>query len=492
MRVMGSGSLGALAFAFAIFQAPSALAFDTGHHFDLTREVLMEEGFGEPAIQLSQASNWLCDYYSTAISPDPELSKTLSHLHADNLLDTTAVAAYWPALAIATRRALARAVEAQDVRGTLALMAISTHTVQDFYGHSNWVDRHPRRRDEPYRTETWFSPSDRPEEGLLSGWYPLPLVGAIMPHGNYTSGLNRDSYIRPGWDEAYVFAYAATREWTGALHAWTETLRPGFWARCRDFAPDPTEAKGLALDVRAAYELSKWATPGPLGDLAMVRRWFPSGAEGHWKGNGSASLAHTAMTAAAPWTEARSPAVKGFKAWPGLIAPDLAMAEAGVPTTWTVPPIPPLVIDRRAVIVRTVGVEEAPKPPGFGLDTLSPPDFFARITVAGLAFVEATRQDESAFTPPWTTIRFVPRALAQVPIQFALIDEDGPDADDPVHFTGDGQAELDLVFTVLGHGLAGPSDGTVGVHDVEPLTSRGRDATVRLTVSERLLAERGN
>lgn len=39
----------------------SARAFDTGHHSDLTRSALQEEGFGETAIQVGQMENWLVD-----------------------------------------------------------------------------------------------------------------------------------------------------------------------------------------------------------------------------------------------------------------------------------------------------------------------------------------------------------------------------------------------------------------------------------------------
>jgi hypothetical protein len=43
-------------------------AFDTGSHFDLTRSVLAERGFGDTAIKVVQVENWLTDYYSSTPS----------------------------------------------------------------------------------------------------------------------------------------------------------------------------------------------------------------------------------------------------------------------------------------------------------------------------------------------------------------------------------------------------------------------------------------
>ncbi len=53
--------------------------------------------------------------------------------------------------------------------------------------------------------------------------------------GSYTRG--KDSYVRPSWPEAYVFAYAATREWVAAVHQWTAEVDPTFWTRVRRYTP---------------------------------------------------------------------------------------------------------------------------------------------------------------------------------------------------------------------------------------------------------------
>lgn len=44
-----------------------AQAFDTGHHFDLTREAMQDRGFGNTAIEVAQLENWLTDYCTSII-----------------------------------------------------------------------------------------------------------------------------------------------------------------------------------------------------------------------------------------------------------------------------------------------------------------------------------------------------------------------------------------------------------------------------------------
>ncbi|MEZ0285795.1 MAG: hypothetical protein ACAH79_11250, partial [Thermoleophilia bacterium] len=48
----------AAAAAFALATAPTAGAYDTGPHFDITRDALTAEGFNDTAIQTVQVSNW--------------------------------------------------------------------------------------------------------------------------------------------------------------------------------------------------------------------------------------------------------------------------------------------------------------------------------------------------------------------------------------------------------------------------------------------------
>ena len=52
--------------ALALTATPSALAFDTAPHYDITGDALTAEGFGRDAVRLAQANNWFVDLYVNA------------------------------------------------------------------------------------------------------------------------------------------------------------------------------------------------------------------------------------------------------------------------------------------------------------------------------------------------------------------------------------------------------------------------------------------
>ena len=61
------------------------LAFDTGHHWELTAQVMQEMGFNEPSRQTACVSNWMVDYYSSSPTASKRMREELSKLHCDNL-----------------------------------------------------------------------------------------------------------------------------------------------------------------------------------------------------------------------------------------------------------------------------------------------------------------------------------------------------------------------------------------------------------------------
>ena len=87
-----------------------AQAFDTGHHFDLTREAMQDQGFGNTAIEVAQLENWLTDYYSSSptssIIPTSSIKSEVAKLHFDNLLNTQQARNYWGHFTINTRNAV--------------------------------------------------------------------------------------------------------------------------------------------------------------------------------------------------------------------------------------------------------------------------------------------------------------------------------------------------------------------------------------------------
>ena len=93
-----------------------------------------------------QLDNWLIDYYSNTktdlLKPSIAVSKDDSDkLHFDNLYSTTQVTHYWGHLARNGRRAIQDAAKQNDPLQGLTLLGVSLHAVQDFYTHSNWVER---------------------------------------------------------------------------------------------------------------------------------------------------------------------------------------------------------------------------------------------------------------------------------------------------------------------------------------------------------------
>lgn len=382
----------------------TALAFDTGHHFDLTQEVFAEQGFNQNAIDVAKVENWLVDYYSS--QPAAGLKQELEHLHFDNLFTDQQVKSYWDNLTANTRTAIQNAARTNDSLKIIAITGMSLHVLQDFYTHSNWVNLYPAQA-QTYNTNTWFS--GELKSGVFTGRYNKP--GFQPEHGGYDSGLNHDSYNRPDWDQSYVVAYVASREWLNQIRLWVEEINPQVWSTARTLSLTPSIRQKLDNDLEAAYRISEWIYIGK--------------EDGHWKGKGSGSKADL-VPFIAKWTASSdSIFVDHFKKdrWftelnPGLGEPSSSPAN--------VPNVKPLPVNKQAIIVRTISVEEdtvgflEPK-----VDTAGEADFYAKITVDGQSFIESAQIDQKAIQPDWTTIKFIDRNRASIPIRYELWDEDG-------------------------------------------------------------------
>ena len=68
LRAAALRAAAVLAAALSLAVAPTAAAYDTGPHFDITRDALAAEGFNDTAIQTAQVSNWFVDLYENAES----------------------------------------------------------------------------------------------------------------------------------------------------------------------------------------------------------------------------------------------------------------------------------------------------------------------------------------------------------------------------------------------------------------------------------------
>ena len=134
-------------------------------------------------------------------------------------------------------------------------------------------------------------------QGLLTGVYPCKECADrgdedAPQHGDYCKGklkkneyiklnkklgVNKDSYARPQWDEAYTFGYYGAMEWVSTLQMWASEIDPVFVAQARNFTASDDLKDDISEELKYMYQISLW-----------VRS--PSDADGHWKGPGSGSL----------------------------------------------------------------------------------------------------------------------------------------------------------------------------------------------------------
>ena len=259
--------------AFSLVPVAPAIAFDTGPHATITEDSLNRAGFNRAAADAVQVENWLTDYYTSRPFFGADAQCALEKLHFDDVFSDDDILTYWTKLAGNTAAAARQAERDNDIVEFYTVLGMSLHVVQDFYSHSNWVERNGASG--PYNTNTYFQTAPPPSMGLYTGWYPncVPsskVQGNHVPHGGYTSGLNHDSVVRPRYDRAYVFALAASYEWTQNVLSWVSS---SFASRVKAYNPSASDAKDLATDQNASLYISEW--------VAI------KGADGHWNGNHS-------------------------------------------------------------------------------------------------------------------------------------------------------------------------------------------------------------
>ncbi|HEX2210743.1 MAG TPA: hypothetical protein VHG93_23880 [Longimicrobium sp.] len=412
--------------ALLLAHAGRAHAFDTGPHTDLTRAALVDEGFNAASdvIPMAQVSNWLVDYYSTRPElGDPQLifmAARLKHFHFDSLTTPVQIRNVWSRLALNTRSALQAEVAgvrsartpAERYRrlvGLAVILGASLHPLQDFYSHSNWVDLYPMQ-DGAYGTRTWFdtpSPPASLHTGLVAGGDLLPTGDPTRDHGGYRSGMNRDSYSRPGWPQAYVYAYSASRQWLRAARQWVEQVDSTVWQDLLRFQLTPADRRLVMDDLYASYVISLWVAV--------------DGKNGAWKGWGSGDTKAFGRYGLG-WATlaATSPVVASFRGENKYMLltdeMDRRNTDPGPP-----PAMPRVELRRRAVEVRTYRAAVLSGTPD---GILNESDLYARVTIGGQQYVEATQQGADDIQPKWLSLGLVPDTATVIPIRYELFDED--------------------------------------------------------------------
>jgi hypothetical protein len=276
-----------LAYLFCV--VPTAAGFDTGHHRDLTWSALRAEGFGEGPTNIAIMANWLPDYYAAIPRVDFPLTEASKRLHFDNLNNAPEVEHYWSRLAQNTKIAV-QVAAAQKYSGptdpfaVLEILGTTLHAVQDFYAHSNWNELLPKPP-ESYSGTTWWNYVDAKNgsEGIqiYTGYYKSGPSNGKPPKTH--DELNKDHYGRPHWDEAYVFAYVASRQWIRFVKQWVDRVDPTLWRSVQDLDLGNQFEFKLRSNLDASYGISAWFILGG-GPYNLYI------GPGHWKGPGSAWL----------------------------------------------------------------------------------------------------------------------------------------------------------------------------------------------------------
>lgn len=288
----------------ACMLAPDAASgFDTGPHSDISRDALTAEGFGNTAVDVANVDNWFVDLYSNASKIPQSGHSTIGKGILGSLLGPRE---NWPDAVVkaatrthfdSSRDDIANAERVQKewerlMRNTLSLgfnarvhnkplelltaIGMSLHELEDFYSHSNWIEQQGFEGVDGTdwskltfgQTPTWF---DVPAEKRAQlNVYIGETTGHKRTHGGWNSdgnrsmksGVNKDWPGRPGYANAYMTAYFATRQWLRALR--TALADDAFWTRAQRYAG--REGRSLDHDLR-----------GALG-IGMM--------SGHWSGEG--------------------------------------------------------------------------------------------------------------------------------------------------------------------------------------------------------------
>lgn len=407
----------------------NADAFDTGHHADLTYAVLKESGFSTDAIKACQVENWLVDYFSSSPTAASDVKRECEKLHFDNLYTLKDTTWYWHNFLLNAKAATEQAAIDNDSLEQIAIIGIVFHAAQDFYSHSNWVETHARTAGSGYRRETWTSAG--PGGAVIRTGkykpYPTPPPAGTPDHGDYSSGLNKDSHVRPKWDEAFVFAYVACQELAAAMEGWAEAKRAGFWASCKGLALSSSDRSQLASDFAAARDVSMYVSL--------------SGADGHWKGNLSGDLSQFSTAAAKFSASTDSKFVKHFKQDKVHFA--ISKNLYSMPPATAAPLIPRFTTERHVLGLRVTKIEEDAV--GFTEVRIDPggnADFYAWITLDGHRQLERIIEDEKSVVNPWHALAFVGTS-GNKKIEIEVWDQD-IDSDDECDISASGNRKLTL------------------------------------------------
>jgi hypothetical protein len=411
--------------------------------------------------------NFIPDWNSLAYEvnlPNYEKYKTLaSLLHFNNLVTGKLVRDYWVqfltnqhktvqaildgTLKQKTESGSNAALEPLDKQFLLLCsMGYSLHAVQDFYTHSNFINTLKRPQNTTtetcyYTANTYqFDSIDDTDYNLHTYYYPEKYKdevqreypdGDMVVHGEYDTGINKDSYARADWQQAYASAFMGTVDTIDTWRGWINN--DTIWNGMLNYEFNtPAMEESLGYGLLSAFRISNY----------IRIPWNEDAADGHWKGPGSGNLIDSGDELLSfvrnDW-QSNSPFQRG---WYDTEISALLTLNLGRPAKYT--PADSLVMfpnpdattianfdakklgvvnndasEFKAVIVRTWGAGEWKSTPGADADQ-EIDGLYAIIGIDGQEFREATQYQEWTH-PFWTAMRFIKSDQKQVQITYDLM-----------------------------------------------------------------------
>lgn len=185
----------------------------TDQHIKITK-VALEEFFSKQGLGEIIAANIGQDDLKYQFGHD--------HFHYDNNSFAKA-----DAYVLQLREECAYRIKKRDLRGARQSFGKLTHTVQDFYAHSNYIEIMLSKLTEPSQIQV-REPGDSLPEEIISGklYYPLEAITFIpkiskrisylFPPDSHAR-LNKDDPEKPNYHQAYRLAVAATTQELGRI-----------------------------------------------------------------------------------------------------------------------------------------------------------------------------------------------------------------------------------------------------------------------------------
>jgi len=343
------------------------------------------------------------------------------------------------------------------------------HAYQDFYTHSSWAELHQSRCDGCYRDETWFTELHKVDGNVTAlvpllqslstySWvsnapnYDCNCLPGQIEHGDYCSGINKDSYVRPWFEESYAFAFVGSLEWVYNIEKWVKNVTGGadFLEIARNYVPaSQSDVDDLAKSVLSSRIVS-YATTTVFGQN-----------DGHWKGPGSGEAAQF-VTGAVEWIAAKNIYKNQYQDkqfYKAITDPQLYYLDPSVDQQYSMAldlitpysQMPANLTSWTKIKVRTIRVIVP--------SSTFTPNPYAVVQIDDQEFIEAVQIDSDNFSPHWTSIKYVPSSLQTLNISYALAYDKFPKDDEYQNITGDSDGCLNVTFTVSTDSISGDAFG---------------------------------